>query len=143
MNDKLKQLYQSVILEHSNHPVHYEKREGSTYTLDAYNPLCGDRFSLYFDVEDGKIRNLCFYGYGCAISKASTSVLAKRLEGKSLTEAAALCQAFAAVVQPAAPLPAEVDEEFEAFAAAREFPGRIKCAALSWEEMETFLALKG
>jgi nitrogen fixation protein NifU and related proteins len=139
MNEKLKQLYQSVILEHSNHPVQFEQRADRAYTLDAYNPLCGDRFALYFDVEEGKICRISFHGYGCAISKASTSVLVKRLEGKTLAEAAELCRAFAAVAQPDAPLPADLDEEFEAFAAAREFPGRIKCATLSWEEMAGFL----
>lgn len=144
MNEKLKQLYQSVILQHNNHPAHYEKRDSSGYTLEAYNPLCGDRFQLYFDLEDGKVSRLSFHGYGCAISKASTSVLVKHLEGRPLEEALDLCLAFEAVVQPEAPATeGEVTEDFEAFAAAREFPGRLKCATLSWEEMKQFLEGRG
>ena len=143
MNDKLKQLYQSVILQHNNQPFRYEKREGSEYTLDAYNPLCGDHFQLYFDLEDGKVSRISFHGYGCAISKASTSVMVKHLEGQSLERALALCRAFEAVAQPETPAAeGEVTEDFEAFAAAREFPGRLKCATLSWEEMECFLEEK-
>ncbi len=139
MNEKLKQLYQSVILEHNNRPVRYEKNEGSTFALDAYNPLCGDRFQLYFGLEEGKIKGLSFHGYGCAISKASTSILVKHLEGQPIQKALELCRAFGAVVRPEAPAVEGAEEDFEAFAAAREFPQRLKCATLSWEEMERFL----
>ncbi|MCB0568157.1 MAG: SUF system NifU family Fe-S cluster assembly protein [Phaeodactylibacter sp.] len=143
MNEKLKQLYQSVILQHNNHPVGYGKREGSAYTLDAYNPLCGDRFQLFFSLEDGRITGLGFHGYGCAISKAATSVLVKHLEGQPVQRALEMCRAFEAVVQPDAPAPSATEEDFEAFAAAREFPGRLKCATLSWEEISRFLEAQG
>ena len=84
MNPRLKELYQSVILKHSKEPVSYEKREEAAQHLDAYNSLCGDRFQLYFELEDGKIKDLSFHGYGCAISKASTSVLVKFMEGTEI-----------------------------------------------------------
>ena len=141
MNDKLKQLYKTVILKHNNAPFHYEKKEAATHQLDAYNPLCGDRFNLYLEVENGVITNIHFHGYGCAISKASTSVLAKNLEGKTIAEALAICEEFQAVVSP--DVTAENDnEELEAFAAAKEFPGRLQCATLSWTALTNFLKNK-
>ena len=139
MNDRLKQLYQSVILKHSKEPVHFEKKEQATHVLEAYNPLCGDKFQLFFEIEDGKISQLSFHGYGCAISKASASVLVKKLEGRPVEEGLALCRQFLAMLQADKEGPEDVDEELAAFAAARSFPGRMKCATLSWEEMEAFL----
>ena len=139
MNDRLKQLYQSVILKHSKEPVHFEKKEQATHVLEAYNPLCGDKFQLFFEIEDGKISQLSFHGYGCAISKASASVLVKKLEGRPVEEGLALCREFLAMLQAEKENPEDVDEELAAFAAARSFPGRMKCATLSWEEMEAFL----
>ena len=139
MNDRLKQLYQSVILKHHKTPVHFEKNEQATYVLEAYNPLCGDKFQLFFEIEDGKISQLSFHGYGCAISKASASVLVKKLEGQPAEEGLALCREFLAMLQDEEGAPEADDEELAAFTAARAFPGRMKCATLSWEEMGAFL----
>jgi len=139
MNDKLKKLYKTVILKHNNQPFHYEKQEGATHHLAAYNPLCGDRFNLYVEVKEGVIESVYFHGYGCAISKASTSVLAKNLEGKTVTEALAICETFEGVVSPDSDAEIE-NEELEAFAAAKDFPGRLQCATLSWEAMKAFLS---
>ncbi len=138
MNDKLKQLYKTVILKHNNQPFHYEKKETATHQLEAYNPLCGDRFDLFLEVKGGIIESIHFHGYGCAISKASTSVLAKNLEGKKIATALALCQDFQQVVSPDNE-EENKHEEFEAFAAAKDFPGRLTCATLSWEVVEFFL----
>jgi len=139
MNDKLKKLYKTVILKHNNLPFHYEKKEGAAHHLDAYNPLCGDRFNLYVEVKEEVIESVYFHGYGCAISKASTSVLAKNLEGKTIAEALAICETFEGVVSPDADTENE-NEELEAFAAAKDFPGRLQCATLSWEAMKAFLS---
>ena len=139
MNDKLKQLYKTVILKHNKEPFYYEKKETATHQLEAYNPLCGDRFNLFLEVNNGIIESVHFHGYGCAISKASTSVLAKNLEGKKVVEALVLCKDFQAVVSPANSTENEL-EEFEAFAAAKDFPGRLTCATLSWEVMQKFLS---
>jgi len=138
MNSKLKQLYKTVILKHNKEPFHYEKKTRATHQLEAYNPLCGDRFNLFLEVKNGIIESIHFHGYGCAISKASTSVLAKNLEGKKITTALALCQDFQQVVSPDNTAENE-QEEFEAFAAAKDFPGRLTCATLSWEVMQAFL----
>ncbi len=141
MNDKLKQLYKTVILKHNNAPFHYEKKEGAAHQLEAYNPLCGDRFNLFVELKEGIIESIHFHGYGCAISKASTSVLVKNLEGKTMKQALALCDKFQQVVSPDGTVTNEL-EEFEAFAAAKDFPGRLTCATLSWEVVQSFLVEK-
>ncbi|MEL6255310.1 MAG: Fe-S cluster assembly sulfur transfer protein SufU [Bacteroidota bacterium] len=137
MNPRLKELYKSVILKHSKEPVNYEKREDAGEHIDAYNSLCGDRFQLYFDLEEGKIKDVSFHGYGCAISKASTSVLVKFLEGKSLGEAQVMVKEYLDSLSVEGEV-IDLPEEFEAFGAARDFPGRMKCATLAWEEMADY-----
>lgn len=135
MNPRLKDLYQRIILWHSKEPVNYQKQEQATHQVDAYNSLCGDRFQVFFELEHDVIKEVSFYGHGCAISKASTSVLVESLNGKTMEEARAIMQVFLdnlkADQAPAKALP----EEFEAFSAARDFPGRMKCATLAWEDM--------
>lgn len=142
MNERLKKLYKDVILEHNKNPFFYEKNEEATYVVKAYNQLCGDRFELYFEIKEGMIGDLTFHGFGCAISKASTSVLVKNLKGKTLEEALGLCQKFQTVTSEDETNSSNLGEEFEAFSAAKEFPGRLKCATLAWDELINFLEEK-
>ena len=143
MNERLKSLYKTVILEHNKTPFFYEKNEKATYVLKAYNQICGDRFELYFDLKEGVIENLTFHGFGCAISKASSSVLTKNLIGKTLEEALLLGQQFLSVTdENSLNVGGKFEEEFEAFSAAKDFPGRLKCATLAWDEMIKFLEEK-
>lgn len=142
MNERLKGLYKTVILEHNKTPFFYEKNEAATYVLKAYNQICGDRFELYFEVKDGLIEDLTFHGFGCAISKASTSVLVKNLIGKSYVEALLFCQQFLSVTSDEIETDKNLGKELEAFSAAKEFPGRLKCATLAWDEMVKFLEEK-
>ncbi|MEM6319203.1 MAG: Fe-S cluster assembly sulfur transfer protein SufU [Bacteroidota bacterium] len=139
MNERLKQLYKTVILAHNKDPFHYEKKEAATHRVEAYNSLCGDKFQVFLEVEDDQIRQVHFHGYGCAISKAATSVLAMQLEGKTVQEATALCAQFQRLVTDDSAEMVDVPEDFEAFTAARDFPGRLTCATLSWEAVEEFL----
>lgn len=138
MNEQLKRLYQTVILENNNHPFHFEKREDATYIVEAYNQICGDRFKIYFEVEDSKIAKVSFHGFGCAISKASTSIMLRYLDGKSLEEGMEIMKSFLEVIKTEGKLEGDISEDFRAFSAAKSFPGRLKCATLSWEEMNTF-----
>lgn len=142
MTEKLKKLYKTVILQQNNQPFHYEKKEEFSHQLDAYNPLCGDRFNVYLNLKEGVIADVYFHGYGCAISKASTSVLAKHLEGQTIEEALLLCKEFQQVVSPDIESITTKKEEFKAFAAAKDFPGRLQCATLSWEAVSNFLLKK-
>ena len=140
MNEQLKELYKTVILEHNAHPFHFEKKENAGQVIEAYNPLCGDRFQIFFEVKNGNVSQVYFHGYGCAIWKASTSVLVKNLENQPVEEALELCRSFLKMTDPASEEPVEMAEEFAAFAAARDFPGRLKCATLSWEAVTSALA---
>ena len=141
MKGKLKELYQSVILQHNKVPYHYEKKTDAVQQIEAYNPLCGDRFDIYIEMEQEQIKQIYFHGFGCAISKAATSVLAKHLENKSISEALALCATYHEITNPESVTTKNIviEEELEAFEAAKHFPGRITCATLSWEAVEDFL----
>jgi nitrogen fixation NifU-like protein len=135
MTDKLKQLYKTQILKHSQNPFNEGKLEAYTHLIKAYNPVCGDQFDLYLNIIDQQVIEASFTGYGCAISKASTSVLTKQIIGKGKTEIDAFVADFLKLLDPnASQLPEEItaDEELLAFAAAREFPERLSCANLAW-----------
>ncbi len=130
--DKLKQLYQKVILQHNNAPLFFEKQPNYTHQIEAYNPICGDQFTLYLQVVENVINRATFYGYGCAISKAASSVLMKKIQGLSLDEAHQICVDYLEMIQAEnAEMPA--DEDLKAFFAARDFPSRQQCAVLAWE----------
>jgi len=139
MKERLRALYQSVILEHNKFPLNYEKKEGASYQLEAYNSICGDQYQLFFEIEEDQITAIHFHGYGCAISKAATSILTKHLLDKNLKEAHQICQLYQKHLESNALSKEATVEEFEAFSAVQSFPGRLRCANLSWEEMELFL----
>lgn len=133
----LSELYQKVILKHQKQPYHFEKRSQSDKQVEAYNPTCGDQFDLFLTIEDGLILEAWFYGYGCAISKASTSVLTKRLEGKPITELPSYLNQFIKGVSPNEEnekITLE-DRELRAFEGAKRFPGRLTCATLAWKSL--------
>ncbi|HMQ48497.1 MAG TPA: SUF system NifU family Fe-S cluster assembly protein [Saprospiraceae bacterium] len=139
MSEKLKQLYQELILQHHRHPVHFEKREDAGAVIEAYNPICGDRFQLYLDMADEKIARISFYGYGCAISKAATSVLVSQMDGQGVIQAAQTIERFLHALQSTEENPI-LENELAAFLPARQFPERMQCVTLSWEALKTFLA---
>ena len=134
MNRALSDLYHPIIQQHEREPFHYWKMTDADLTIEAYNPLCGDRFTLFLKIKDGRIQEASFHGYGCAISKASTSVLTKKIQGLPWTLVQEQCQAFYTFVMPEQ-LPSGLDAEFEAFAAAKQFPERRTCATLSWDAL--------
>lgn len=143
MNEQIKALYKSVILKHDKDPFHFEKKEKATHVLKAYNEICGDRFELFFEINDGKIMDAYFHGFGCAISKASTSVLIKKIINQPISEVKNLIDLFLKNIIGEDNTPEISDEELTAFFAAKDFPGRQKCATLAWEEMKGFLMVNG
>jgi nitrogen fixation NifU-like protein len=140
MND-LRDLYQDVILDHSRHPRNFLVLEGANRRADGYNPLCGDRLSLYVVVDGDRVVDASFQGAGCAISTASASVLTEVIKGKTIGEAHELFERFRTMVTT--PLDVEVDPsalgKLAVFAGVREFPVRIKCATLAWHTLEAAL----
>jgi nitrogen fixation NifU-like protein len=138
----LRELYQEVILDHNKSPCNFRKLETANRMADGYNPLCGDRVTVYLHMEGDVIQDISFQGAGCAISKASASVMTSTLKGKSKAEAQALFEKFHRVVTRggcASADPLDLDE-FGAFAGVREFPLRVKCASLAWHTLRAALA---
>ena len=135
-------LYHKLILEHNRSPLYFEKRPNATLIAEAVNPLCGDKFKIFLDIENQTIIRATFHGYGCAVSKASSSVLMKKIQGRPVAEALALVRAFLSRINPSRhatqPL-TPPDEETSAFLPVKNYPGRLKCATLSWEALETYL----
>ena len=144
MNQDLKKLYPEILKTHNHSPYHFEKREGADTVIKAYNPICGDRFEVYINhQEENKIGPLHFYGLGCSVSKASTSVLTKVLEGKTTDEALILCDNFLSYINKKSVADTlDLPEEFLAFSGVHDFPERLDCAALAWREMKKYLESK-
>jgi nitrogen fixation NifU-like protein len=140
VKDNLKKLYSEIIKEHNETPFHFEKREKPKNTIKAYNPICGDRFEIYVDSDRRMVKALHFHGFGCAISKASTSILAKTLEGKSRKEALELCDQFLWFINKESGNNGLIlSADFLAFAGVHDFPERYDCVLLSWREVRKFL----
>lgn len=138
MNERIKSLYKSHIMANARDGSHVGAFPEATHVLEAYNPMCGDKYTLYLELNDEQVIRAGFEGYGCAISKASTVVLTRNLEGKTLKEIKPLVELFFELVDENSdktPESLTQDEDLLAFAAAREFLERKQCATLSWGEL--------
>lgn len=134
------ELYHPRLLEHNRTPHGFEKRPGAQITLEAINPLCGDRFTVYLDISDGVIAKASFHGYGCAVSKASASVLMQKIQGRPVGMIRNLVTDFLQHLQgDATQGPGPDDPELALFLPARRYPGRLGCATLAWESLHHFL----
>jgi nitrogen fixation NifU-like protein len=134
---ELRDLYQELVLEHSKHPRNYRVLANPTHQAEGYNPLCGDHFTVYLDVQDDRIREVSFQGSGCAISKASASIMTQALKGRTTSEADTLFEHFHRVVT--GDNGSEAGGKLAAFAGVSEFPARVKCATLAWHTLRAAL----
>ena len=156
----LRELYQQVILDHNRQPRNFHPIDGASRKAEGFNPLCGDRVTIFLDLDGDRLRDIGFVGSGCAISKASASMMTESLKGKSRGEAEALFATFhhlvtgeagappqgsaapspgagtPAAVTPAAGSPAPDLGKLVVFSGVREFPVRVKCATLGWVTLE-------
>ena len=140
----LKALYQEIILDHNRNPRNFKKMDDASCSVEGYNPLCGDHYTIYLKLENGIITEISFQGSGCAISKASASVMSMVLKGKTRAEAEGWFENFHTLVR-GEPLSNTNIEEFgklAAFAGVSEFPARVKCAILPWHTMKNALEEK-
>jgi nitrogen fixation protein NifU and related proteins len=137
---ELGDLYQEVILEHSKAPRNYKRIEGASNEAEGYNPLCGDRCTVFVDVEGDAIRDIGFQGSGCAISKASASMMTQTLKGKTKAEAAEIFERFHNLVTgQGVAASAEELGKLAVFSGVSKFPARVKCATLAWHTMQSAL----
>ena len=137
---EISDLYQQVILDHNRQPRNFRKIEAAHHQAEGYNPLCGDQLTVYMQLDGGVIQDISFEGSGCAISKASASLMTTALKGRTVAQARALFAGFHALVTGAqeAPEPVELGK-LAVFAGVREFPVRVKCASLAWHTMRAAL----
>jgi nitrogen fixation NifU-like protein len=136
---ELQDLYQEVILEHSKHPRNYRAMETANRKAEGYNPLCGDHYTIFVDVEDDAIRDISFQGSGCAISKASASMMSQALKNKTTAEAKDLFNNFHRVLTGQESGSTERLGKLAVFAGVAEFPTRVKCATLAWHTLHAAL----
>ncbi len=135
----LRELYQQVILDHNRKPRHFGALPTANRTAEGFNPLCGDQIRLYLQIQDGVIVDAAFQGTGCAISKASASMMTSSVVGKPAAEAEALFHRVHAMLTEEPNGDAGDLGKLAVFAGVREFPSRVKCATLAWHTLESAL----
>jgi nitrogen fixation protein NifU and related proteins len=141
---ELSSLYQEVILDHNKSPRNFKKLENANRKAEGFNPLCGDHYTVYVHLENGLIQEVSFEGSGCAISKASASVMSSMLRGKPLDEARELIDIFHDLVTGQADPLDHIDKlgKLAAFSGVSDYPARVKCASLAWHTLRAALENK-
>jgi nitrogen fixation NifU-like protein len=139
----LSDLYQEVILDHNRRPRNFRVVERASRTQEGYNPLSGDRLTLYVTLDGDRVADVAFQGSGCAISKASASLMTEALKGKTIAEAGALFDRFHEMVTSSPDRPAPDLGKLTVLAGVREFPTRVKCASLAWHTLKAAMSEDG
>lgn len=137
MNDDLEELYQSIILDHNRRPQNFRAMPEATAHADGTNPMCGDQFTVYLHMQGDVVDDVSFQGSGCAISKASASLMTQAVKGKTKAEAERLFESFHGLVTGHAA--GEDLGKLKAFSGVSRFPLRVKCATLAWHAMRSAL----
>jgi len=134
----LSELYQEVILDHNRRPRNFRRLEGASHHAEGYNPLCGDRVTVFLQIAGDRIADIAFEGTGCAISKASASMMTDALKGKTLAEADAFFEKFHNMLTVPATAEAEIEGlgKLGVLSGVREYPMRVKCASLAWHTLK-------
>jgi nitrogen fixation protein NifU and related proteins len=137
----LRELYQELIIDHSKRPRNFKVLEAANRKLEGYNPLCGDKITLFLELEHDRVKNVSFQGSGCAISTASASVMTESVKGKTLAEVEALFEVFHQMVIGKPPAAGNAPElgKLAVFSGVSEFPARVKCATLAWHTLHAAL----
>jgi nitrogen fixation protein NifU and related proteins len=137
----LRELYQELIIDHSKRPRNFKVLETANRKLEGYNPLCGDKITVFLELEHDRVKNVSFQGSGCAISTASASVLTESVKGKTLAEVEALFEVFHQMVMGKPPAAGNAPElgKLAVFSGVSEFPARVKCATLAWHTLHAAL----
>jgi nitrogen fixation NifU-like protein len=139
---ELQDLYQEVILDHNRRPRNFRVIEDAA-SAEGFNPLCGDRVTVYLKVENGTIKDVSFQGAGCAISKASASLMTESVKGKTIDEVTALFERFQRMITAPADVPTESLGKLSVLAGVRQFPVRVKCATLAWHTLRSAVDAPG
>lgn len=137
----LRDLYQEVIVDHSKSPRNFHKLSGASHHADGFNPLCGDRLTLYLNINNDIIEDVSFVGAGCAISTSSASLMTEYLKGKTLAEAELLFRDFHHLLTQESGTGTEAARlgKLTVLAGVRDYPSRVKCATLAWHTLQAAL----
>jgi nitrogen fixation NifU-like protein len=139
VTDGIDELYQEMILEHYKHPRNYGELANATQSAEGFNPVCGDRYRVFLKMEGGVIEDVRFVGSGCAISKASASMMTAAVKGKKKEEAETLFREFQQMLTGKANGDVDRLGKLKVFAGVSEFPIRVKCANLAWHTLRAGL----
>ena len=140
---ELNDLYQEVILDHNRRPHNFRVIDNASAKQEGYNPLCGDRLTLFLTLDGDIIRDAAFQGSGCAISKASASLMTDAVKGKTVAEARALFEQFHDMITSDPGTPTADLGKLSVFSGVRDYPTRVKCASLAWHTMKAAVAHEG
>jgi nitrogen fixation NifU-like protein len=135
----LRELYQDIIIDHNRNPRHHYAMEHATVEAKGYNPLCGDKLTVYLMLADGIVKDISFIGCGCAISQASASLMTEALVGKSVDEAHQLFQKFHRMLTSDDAVEGMAVDKLTVLSGVRAYPARVKCATLAWHTFEAAL----
>ena len=141
MNDiEIADLYQELIVDHSRRPRNFRRLEVATHQAEGFNPLCGDKVNVYVNLEEDTVRDISFEGEGCAISKASASLMTESVKGKSTAQVEQLFSRFHAAATGMSASDPTTLGKLAVFSGLRGFPARVKCATLAWHTLRAALA---
>ena len=133
-------LYQEILLEHNSRPRNFRKLEDADRSAEGYNPLCGDKVELFLKLDNEVISDVAFQGSGCAISRASASMLTQSIKGQSVEKAHEIFEAFHNMLtDPSAEVDYDLLDDLESLSGVSNFPTRIKCAVLAWHTLRAAL----
>jgi nitrogen fixation NifU-like protein len=138
----VRELYQEIILDHNRNPRNFRKIAHADREVEGYNPLCGDRYTVYVKLRDDTIEDISFTGTGCAISKASASVMTNIVKGKTREEFERLFGIFHSLVTGQYEGDVESLGNLAVFSGVSDYPARVKCASLAWHTMRSALQTK-
>lgn len=136
---ELRDLYQEVIIDHNRNPRNHREISDANCKARGFNPLCGDKLTVYLQVKDGVIQDISFLGCGCAISQASASLMTEVLRGKTVHEAHQLFQRFHHMVTVEDETSPRMLDKLAVLSGVRVYPARVKCATLAWHTLESAL----
>lgn len=135
----LRELYQEIIIDHNRNPRNHHEMADATSQANGFNPLCGDKLTVYLKIEDKKIKEASFLGCGCAISQASASLMTEALGGKTIHEAHQLFARFHTMLTSDTETEPLSLDKLKVLAGVKAYPARVKCATLAWHTLEAAL----
>ena len=140
MTPDSRELFESIIMDHNEHPRNFGILEHPTHQAEGYNPVCGDRYQIYLHIENHRITNVRFQGHGCALSKASASMLTSAVKGLDVTDSEALFHRFHDLITKSLEeVELETWGELAVLTGVRKYPNRVKCVNLSWHAFHAAL----